>query len=365
MHTQLKADLMLVLVTFFWGISYLLTDLALTEVGVFSLNAIRFLLAFAVGGLCFLPRLRHPSAATLKTAIATGAALFCVYTATTFGVKYTSLSNAGFLCALPVVFTPLLDFLFFRRRPSRKLALVLVMAVTGIALLTLSDDLRPALGDVLCILCALSNAVYLIITERAVARPEVDAFQLGVYQQLVTGLGMLVLSIFLEGPDLPRTPAVWASVLVLSLFCTGAAFLIQSVALQYTTASHVGVIFCLEPVFNSIFAFFVAHEVLSPRAYAGASLLMLGILVMAVDLAALLRPLRRKNPRPGPVPTQKPAGRCQRQRPAYCLWTLDQPLLLMYASMDLAACLPAPMARMTVAAPVAASPPANTPGRLV
>ena len=110
MHTQLKADLMLVLVTFFWGISYLLTDLALTEVGVFSLNAIRFLLAFVVGGLCFLPRLRHPSAATLKTALATGAALF--YTATTFGVKYTSLSNAGFLCALPVVFTPLLDFLF-------------------------------------------------------------------------------------------------------------------------------------------------------------------------------------------------------------------------------------------------------------
>ena len=262
MHTQLKADLMLVLVTFFWGISYLLTDLALTEVGVFSLNAIRFLLAFVVGGLCFLPRLRHPSAATLKTALATGAALFCVYTATTFGVKYTSLSNAGFLCALPVVFTPLL----------------------------------PALGDVLCILCALSNAVYLIITERAVARPEVDAFQLGVYQQLVTGLGMLVLSVFLEGPDLPRTPAVWASVLVLSLFCTGAAFLIQSVALQYTTASHVGVIFCLEPVFNSIFAFFVAHEVLSPRAYAGAALLILGILMMEADLSALLRPLRRKAP---------------------------------------------------------------------
>lgn len=233
MHTQLKADLMLVLVTFFWGISYLLTDLALTEVGVFSLNAIRFLLAFAVGGLCFLPRMRHPSAATLKTALATGAALFCVYTATTFGVKYTSLSNA----------------------------------------------------------------VYLIITERAVARPEIDAFQLGIYQQLVTGLGMLVLSVFLEGPDLPRTPAVWASVLVLSLFCTGAAFLIQSVALQYTTASHVGVIFCLEPVFNSIFAFFVAHEVLSPRAYAGAALLMLGILVMEADLSALLRPLRRKNSR--------------------------------------------------------------------
>ena len=58
----------------------------------------------------------------------------------------------------------------------------------------------------------------------------------------------------------------------------------------------VGVIFCLEPVFNSIFAFFVAHEVLSPRAYAGAALLILGILMMEADLSALLRPLRRKAP---------------------------------------------------------------------
>ena len=40
-------------------------------------------------------------------------------------------------------------------------------------------------------------------------------------------------------------------------------------------------------------------------------------------------------------------------------------LLLMYWSMDLAACLPAPMARMTVAAPVAASPPAKMLGQEV
>ena len=34
-----------------------------------------------------------------------------------------------------------------------------------------------------------------------------------------------------------------------------------------------------------------------------------------------------------------------------------------YSSMAAAAFLPAPMARMTVAAPVSASPPANTPSR--
>ena len=40
-------------------------------------------------------------------------------------------------------------------------------------------------------------------------------------------------------------------------------------------------------------------------------------------------------------------------------------LLQMYSSMAFAAALPAPMALMTVAAPVTASPPAYTPSRLV
>lgn len=166
------------------------------------------------------------------------------------------------------------------------------MSVTGIALLTLSSALRPALGDILCILCAVSNAAYLLITERGVAGQEINAFQLGIYQQLFAGLGMLILSLIFETPALPRSPAVWGSVLILALFCTGAAFLIQAVALQYTTASHVGVIFCLEPVFNSILAFFVAHEVLTPQAYFGGLLLLASLLVMETDLSLLFR--RRK-----------------------------------------------------------------------
>jgi len=175
MRTQVKADLMLVLVTFFWGISYLLTDLALGELGPFTLNALRFLIAFAAAGLLFFRRLRSPSRATLKLSLCTGAALLSIYSFNTFGVKYTSLTNAGFLCAMTVVFTPLLDYLFFRTRPSRKLFVVLVMSVTGIALLTLSSALRPALGDILCILCAVSNAAYLLITERGVAGQEINA----------------------------------------------------------------------------------------------------------------------------------------------------------------------------------------------
>ena len=48
MDKQRKADLLLVLVTGFWGVSYFLMDLCLTDLPPLCLNAFRFLIAFGV-----------------------------------------------------------------------------------------------------------------------------------------------------------------------------------------------------------------------------------------------------------------------------------------------------------------------------
>jgi drug/metabolite transporter (DMT)-like permease len=208
----------------------------------------------------------------------------------TYGIMYTSLSNAGFLCGLTVVITPVLAFLIFRKKPEKKLLIVLVMALVGICLLTLGDNMRPALGDLFCIICAFAYAVDLLITEAAVKRPDVDAYQLGVCQLGFTGLFMLILSAIFEKPALPTAPGVWASLLFLTIFCTGIAFVVQAVAQQYTEASRVGVIFALEPVFAGLTAFVFANEVLSGRAYAGAVILILGIMLMEIDIKRKKRP---------------------------------------------------------------------------
>ena len=63
-------------------------------------------------------------------------------------------------------------------------------------------------------------------------------------------------------------------------------------AQQYTTASHVGVIFTLEPVFSGIVAYFFADEKLLPRGYVGAALMLLSLLVIEVDWSGLLKKLR-------------------------------------------------------------------------
>ena len=289
MSQQRKADLALVLVTLFWGVSYYLVDLCLAELQPMNLNAFRFLLAFVVLGAIFWKKLRHINRATLRYSVIIGALLVGVYAGATYGVKYTSISNTGFICALPVVFTPLLDFLFNRRRPGKKLSIALVMCTVGLALLTLNEQFRPASGDLICLVCAVCYAADMLVTEKAVAQPEVDALTLGVCQLGVAGVLMLLVSLLLEEPHLPRTPEIWGAAVFLGLFCSGIAFVIQSVAQQYTSASHVGVIFTLEPVFSGIVAQVWAGETLLPRGYVGAALMLLSLLVMEVDWRGLIR----------------------------------------------------------------------------
>lgn len=294
MSQQRKADLSLVLVTLFWGVSYYLVDMCLDELQPMNLNAFRFLLAFLVLGPIFWKRLRYISRATLHYSLIVGTLLVGVYAGATYGVKYTSISNAGFICALPVVFTPLLDFIFNHRRPGKKLGIALVMCTVGLALLTLNEQFRPAAGDLICLVCAVCYAADMLVTEKAVAQPEADALTLGVCQLGVAGVLMLLVSVLLEQPHLPQSPKIWGGAIFLGLFCSGIAFVIQSVAQQYTSASHVGVIFTLEPVFSGIVAFVWADETLLPRGYVGAALMLLSLLVMEVDWRGLAAKIRKK-----------------------------------------------------------------------
>lgn len=286
-NTQLKADMMLVLVTLCWGVSYFMMDLCLEEMDPLTLNAYRFLGAFAVAALIAFKKIKNVNRTTLKYAFFISISLIFVYIGATYGVKYTSQSNAGFFCATSTVFTPILAFVVKKVIPDKKLALVIVLCTAGVALMSFNGEFKIAVGDLLCLMCGLSYGFDLLITETAVAHEEVDAFQIGVYQLGFTGVWMLILSFIFETPCLPQSTGCWISVIFLSIFCTGVAFVVQAIAQQYTTATHVGIIFALEPVFAGIVAFLFAGERLLPKAYFGAFLMLASIIMMEVDIKSL------------------------------------------------------------------------------
>ena len=284
MNREQKADMMLLLATALWGISTCLIAVCLDELQPLTLNAFRFVTGFAVLGVIFFKSLRHVSRATLKYSVLVGLSLVVVYAAATYGVMYTSVSNASFIGALTVLFTPLFEFALYRKKPGKKFSFALVLCLIGIALLTLNETLKPALGDIICLLVPTFYAVDLMLTEKAVADPEVDPLALGICDLAVVGVVMLVLSFIVETPALPRSPKVWAAALFLGVFCSGVCLVLQSVYQKDTTASRAGLIFTLEPVFSAVFAFFLLGERLGLKGYIGAALMLASLFVMELDI---------------------------------------------------------------------------------
>ena len=293
MNKQRRADLLLVLITAFWGMSYFLTDLCMTGMTPMSLNAFRFLVGFGVLAAVFWKKMWPVSRQTLKYGVLVGLALSAVYVFYAYGILYTSITNAGFICALPVVTTPIIEFIVTRKRPDKKLFLALVLCTAGLAMMTLNEQFKPALGDILCLGVAVFYGVDLVVTDRAVHKDEVDPLQMGVIQLGVVGVVTLILTLVLEKPALPPTLKIWGAALFLAIFCTGIAFVVQTVQQQYTTASHVGLIFTLEPVFSAIVAFTLAGERLRPIGYVGAVLMMVSLVLMELDFSTIKGKLQK------------------------------------------------------------------------
>ncbi|NLN49143.1 MAG: DMT family transporter [Clostridiales bacterium] len=281
MSKQLQADLMLLGITIVWGASYMLTKIGLEGLEPLNLTALRFIIAFVISGAIFYKKILESNKKTIKYAFILGILLFGMFISMAFGLGYTTASNAGFLISLSVILIPIISFFFLKRKIERKVIIGVILAFIGIALLSLDAELKMNFGDMLCIFCALLCSVHVIIIE--IFTKEVDPVSLGVLQLGFAGIFSLVSSLLLENFGLPKTGLSWISVLLLSVFCTAIGYVVQTMAQQHTTATHTGLILSLEPVFSAAFAFVFLKEILPPRGYLGAFILLTGVIIAEID----------------------------------------------------------------------------------
>ena len=282
MKTQLKADMMLIVVAMLWGTSCLLTKIALEDLSEFNLIAFRFAFGFVLAYPVFRKSLKTDRKTMGYSAVL--ATNYCVTLALmTFGVRYTSVSKAGFLTCLASVFIPLLNLLVFRKNPGKKILFCAAATFVGVYLLTMggtSDASGINLGDVLCTLCSLSFSIQVMLIAHFVRRA--DAITLTVFQMGFVGVYNLILSFIFETPHLPTTQASWVSSLLLCVGCTVIALLLQNIAQKHTTDTRAGIIFATEPVFAVISAYIVLGEILTKMGWAGAAILLSCIVLLEV-----------------------------------------------------------------------------------
>lgn len=274
---QLLAELGLASAAAVWGLGFVWMKWALASVDALALLAYRFLAA----ALLLLPFLSWKDLRShLKEGLLLGAVLWILFVPQTFGLKYTSIANSGFITGLFVAFVPFFGYLFFRRKPSAMQLLSVLLAVLGLWLLTggINGFNR---GDALTLVTAASGAVHLLAVD-SFAKRGLKAVVLGFYQFLVTGMLSLAAALaFGSSFSVRSTSALWF-ICGLVLFQTLFAFLAQLVCQKRTPAVRAALILTLEPVFTAAFSWTIAGERFIIRRALGGLLIVLAMVLSEI-----------------------------------------------------------------------------------
>lgn len=203
----------------------------------------------------------------------------------TAGLVTTGASNSALITGLYVVLTPVLGALWRRRLPTSWVVIASVLALIGMALLTVTEDFTVGAGDVLTLMCAVGFAGHIVYLSIAAHRHPVIPFT--AVQLAVTGLGGLLLSALFEGLPTP-TDREWPALIVTGVGVSAIAFLLQVWAQTRVGADRAAIVLTAEPVFGVLAAAVLIGERLTISGWVGAALIMAAIqVVLARDDAAV------------------------------------------------------------------------------
>lgn len=258
-----------------WGATFFVVKSALFSVHSVTLVGYRFLIA----SILLFPVLLAKK--TLHLHIKEGFLLSCLlsagYLAQTWGLKYTTAANSGFITGLFVLFVPISLFFLFSKSVTKLQWLTCFMAVTGLWILTGGIN-GFNFGDGLTLLCAPAFALQLVLVGRYVKRKS-NLTALAFHQFWMTGMICLLISaIFGYGFEVTSVKGIWI-IVFLAVFPTFSAFFIQLWGQKRVEPVKTSLIFSLEPMFAAMFAWTLGGEILQIKSIAGGAVIMAAILI--------------------------------------------------------------------------------------
>lgn len=278
----LQTNLLLLLTAAIWGSGFVAQRLGMDAIGPFLFSGIRF----SMGALVILPLLLYRkkrglvTGPLLSTPLLRGGILLGLIVAVGVnfqqaGLLYTSVSNAGFITGMYVVFVPLLG-LMMGMRPHTGTWVGVLLASCGLFFLSVTSEFRIAPGDWLQLSSALVWAIHVLAISRLTQTH--DPLRLAFIQFLACSAFSMLAAVVFEPVALAAIQAAMPALLFAGILSVGTAFTLQAIALQNARPAHAAIILSMEGVFAAIAAGIYLGESLTARGYLGAFLLVCAML---------------------------------------------------------------------------------------
>ena len=287
--SKIKGFLLLLIASLVWGSTFVPQKIAMDFWSPLQFTSFRFLL----GGLILLlfinikdikinNKIGFISSSLASALILAIAALF-----QQIGIVTTSATNAGFYTSLYVIMVPLIGIFLFKI-PHWSIWPCVIICFFGSVLLGTSDgdlfSLNLKYGDIWIISSAVFWAIHLHIVSYSVARFPVLIFS--ILQFILCGIFLLLYGIFFQSSSIFSFERVDILGFFTLVYCSVGSvcigFTLQMFGQKLVPPTSAALIMSSEAIFAAIFGWLILSELLNFRGFFGASLILLGIILVQI-----------------------------------------------------------------------------------
>ena len=294
MSRKVRAHILLFFTSFIWGSAFVAQSVGMEHLGPLTFNGVRMLISgFAMTlVVLFFGKITKPQSANrevestlqnqndkktlFKVGIWCGIILFAASTFQQVGLVYTTAGKAGFITTMYIILVPILG-IFMKKKISKRIWFCVILAVVGIYLLCLVEDLRMNFGDFLMLFCALGYSVHIIVIDHFSNR--VDAVRLSQIQFFVAGIISLAPMFIFETPAVANILLAWFPLIYAAVFSGAIGFTFQIVAQKDIKPTVAALIMSFESVFAVLTGFVILSEILSSREVFGCILMFTAVII--------------------------------------------------------------------------------------
>lgn len=269
-----RAIFMLLLATFYWGVSFpvikaitLINRGLFPQAGTWFVSTLAVAPRFVLAALIMLLLRRRADAGVTRLEMRQGLILGLFNAGGAIlqadGLQYTDASISAFLTQLTAILIPGWVALRSRRNPGVAIWLSCVLVLVGVAILGHFNwqTLRFGRGEVETLLCSLFFMGQILWVQRpefAANRPGPVTLSMFCTQALTFIALTAVTAPGVRALGVPWGSPVWVILtLALTVVCTIGPFSMMNKWQPRITATEAGLIYCVEPLFASIFALFL------------------------------------------------------------------------------------------------------------
>ncbi|SQC93898.1 putative DMT superfamily transporter inner membrane protein [Cedecea neteri] len=275
-------EALLILITMFWGGTFLAVQYAMTMSDPFFFVGLRFATAAVAVGLLSLKSLRGLTWLEIKAGVMIGVAIAIGYSMQTWGLQTIPSSKSAFITAMYVPVVPLLQWICLGRMPGLMSWIGVILAFVGLIFLAGPEGTSLSLGagEIITLIGAVAIAAEIILISAWAGKVDIKRVTV---VQLATASLVSFAAMVPAGESVPHfSPGLVMIALGLGIF-SAIIQVTMNWAQRSVSPTRATVIYTGEPVWAGIFGR-MAGERLPVLALLGGALIVLGVLVSELKL---------------------------------------------------------------------------------